>query len=446
MTRSSPPARRSAAGPARPRTTAARSSTASPRCWRAAGRSSSARSPTPRACRRPRPPSRSTRRSTAGSGTRAGPTRSPRWSAAATRWRARTSTSPPPSRRVWSTVLAPQESSFLGLVSVIAPVIATGNTVVVIASERSPLPALSLGEVLATSDLPGGVVNVLSGRTAEIAAPLAAHQDVNAIDLAGRRRRCSAKELEIAAADNLKRVVRPQPVDNWSATPGIDRLRRSWRRRRSGTRRVRWARAARRTEQPKASRTAGATRGGRAAVTGHAARRAPQWPSARLPRRPTARLDRPRSSPVTCPTTGTLPSDCACATGAVSMVVATGWKSATWVPSPLSRGSTPVPASGLGFRPATGPVDVTDGPGQRLDTGLRVDVAQRGGPGADHVHDRVGVRGRRGRAHAHRDARGREGQQRAPGGRVLGGRVSCHGCCHLLTRKVIRSTRRVVEV
>lgn len=69
------------------------------------------------------------------------------------------------------TVLAPQESSFLGLISVVAPVIATGNTVIVIASENSPLPALSLGEVLATSDLPGGVVNILSGRTAEIAAP-----------------------------------------------------------------------------------------------------------------------------------------------------------------------------------------------------------------------------------------------------------------------------------
>ncbi|WP_037861081.1 aldehyde dehydrogenase family protein [Streptomyces sp. NRRL S-340] len=120
-------------------------------------------------------------------------------------------------------VLAPQESSFLGLVSVIAPVIATGNTAVVVASERSPLPALSLGEVLATSDLPGGVVNVLSGRTAEIAAPLAAHQDVNAIDLAGADETL-AKELEIAAADNLKRVLRPQPVDDWSATPGTDRM------------------------------------------------------------------------------------------------------------------------------------------------------------------------------------------------------------------------------
>ncbi|MEU1535892.1 aldehyde dehydrogenase family protein [Streptomyces fagopyri] len=120
------------------------------------------------------------------------------------------------------TVLAPQESSFLGLVSVVAPVIATGNTAVVIASERSPLPALSLGEVLATSDLPGGVVNVLSGRTAEIAAPLAAHQDVNAIDLAGADD-VLAKELEIAAADNLKRVLRPQPVD-YAAAPGIERL------------------------------------------------------------------------------------------------------------------------------------------------------------------------------------------------------------------------------
>ncbi|WP_432157045.1 aldehyde dehydrogenase family protein [Streptomyces sp. bgisy153] len=119
-------------------------------------------------------------------------------------------------------VLAPQESSFLGLVSVIAPVIATGNTAVVIASEKSPLPALSLGEVLATSDLPGGVVNVLSGRTAEIAAPLAAHQDVNAIDLAGADETL-ATELEIAAADNLKRVLRPQPVD-YARTPGTDRM------------------------------------------------------------------------------------------------------------------------------------------------------------------------------------------------------------------------------
>ncbi|WP_328719731.1 aldehyde dehydrogenase family protein [Streptomyces sp. NBC_00247] len=125
-------------------------------------------------------------------------------------------------------VLAPQRSSFLGLVSVIAPVIATGNTAVVVASAAAPLPALSLGEVLATSDLPGGVVNLLSGATAELAAPLAAHQDVNAVDLTGADATL-AKELEIAAADNLKRVLRPQAVDgaaepDWTADPGTHRL------------------------------------------------------------------------------------------------------------------------------------------------------------------------------------------------------------------------------
>ncbi|MGP4002193.1 aldehyde dehydrogenase family protein [Streptomyces sp. 8N706] len=119
-------------------------------------------------------------------------------------------------------VLAPQDSSFLGLVSVVAPAIVTGNTVVVVASETAPLPALSLGEVLATSDLPGGVVNILSGSTAEIAKPLAAHQDVNAIDLAGADAEL-AKELETAAADNLKRVLRPSRTD-WAADPGTDRL------------------------------------------------------------------------------------------------------------------------------------------------------------------------------------------------------------------------------
>lgn len=122
------------------------------------------------------------------------------------------------------TVLAPQESSFLGLVSVLAPVIVTGNTAVLVTSEKSPLPALSLGEVLATSDVPGGVVNVLSGRTAEIAAPLAAHQDVNAIDLTGAGTDL-ATELETAAADNLKRVLRPSRTGtDWTADPGTERL------------------------------------------------------------------------------------------------------------------------------------------------------------------------------------------------------------------------------
>ncbi|MER5481215.1 aldehyde dehydrogenase family protein [Streptomyces sp. NPDC002734] len=120
-------------------------------------------------------------------------------------------------------VLAPQESSLLGLVSVLAPVIATGNTAVVVASERSPLPALSFGEVLATSDVPGGVVNVLSGRTAEIAPTLASHMDVNALDLTGADADL-ATELEVAAADNLKRVLRPRTGEDFTATPGTDRL------------------------------------------------------------------------------------------------------------------------------------------------------------------------------------------------------------------------------
>ncbi|MBC2875316.1 MULTISPECIES: aldehyde dehydrogenase family protein [Streptomyces] len=119
-------------------------------------------------------------------------------------------------------VVAPRDSSFLGLVSVIAPALAAGNTVVVVASEKAPLPALSLGEVLATSDVPGGVVNILSGRAAEIMPSLAAHQDVNAIDLAGAGAEL-ATELEAAAADNLKRVLRPQAVD-WAAAPGTKRL------------------------------------------------------------------------------------------------------------------------------------------------------------------------------------------------------------------------------
>ncbi|WP_445395464.1 aldehyde dehydrogenase family protein [Streptomyces sp. LE64] len=119
-------------------------------------------------------------------------------------------------------VLAPQESSLLGLVSVLAPVLAGGNTAVVVTSERAPLPALSLGEVLATSDVPGGTVNLLSGRTAELAAPLAAHADVNAIDLTGADPEL-ATTLEAAAADNLKRVLRPRPED-WSADPGTRRL------------------------------------------------------------------------------------------------------------------------------------------------------------------------------------------------------------------------------
>jgi acyl-CoA reductase-like NAD-dependent aldehyde dehydrogenase len=94
---------------------------------------------------------------------------------------------------------------------------------VVVAAERAPLPALSLGEVLATSDVPGGVVNILSGRTAELAAPLASHQDVNGLDLTGAAAEPAA-ELERSAADTLKRVRRPSPAEDWTTDPGTGRL------------------------------------------------------------------------------------------------------------------------------------------------------------------------------------------------------------------------------
>src|SRR5204863_9739324 len=102
-------------------------------------------------------------------------------------------------------VLAPGESGLLGLVSVLAPVIATGNTAVVVAGEAAPLAAITLAEVLATSDVPGGVVNILTGWLAELAPVLAAHMDVNAIDLTGVPAGGRA-ELERLAAGNVKRV------------------------------------------------------------------------------------------------------------------------------------------------------------------------------------------------------------------------------------------------
>ncbi len=121
-------------------------------------------------------------------------------------------------------VVAPA-GPLLGLVSVIAPIITTGNTCVVIASEAHPLTAITLGEVMATSDLPGGVVNVLTGSAAEVAPWLASHMDVNGIDLTGVTDADLATSLEVAAADNLKRVRRaPDAGVDWLATPGIDRM------------------------------------------------------------------------------------------------------------------------------------------------------------------------------------------------------------------------------
>ncbi len=108
-------------------------------------------------------------------------------------------------------IVAPQDSALLGLVSVVAPALVAGNAVVVIASEQYPLSAISLAEVLATSDVPGGVVNVLTGSPAEMAPWLAAHADVNALDLAGAGS-LEWVDLQISAADTLKRVLAPGEV------------------------------------------------------------------------------------------------------------------------------------------------------------------------------------------------------------------------------------------
>jgi acyl-CoA reductase-like NAD-dependent aldehyde dehydrogenase len=120
-------------------------------------------------------------------------------------------------------VLAPQRSSLLGLVSVLAPVLAGGNTAVVVTSRERPLPAVTLGEVLATSDVPGGVVNLLTGDAAELGPWLAEHADVDAVDLAGAGR--LAAELERSAAGTIKRVLRvPAEEPDWAADPGLSRM------------------------------------------------------------------------------------------------------------------------------------------------------------------------------------------------------------------------------
>jgi acyl-CoA reductase-like NAD-dependent aldehyde dehydrogenase len=120
--------------------------------------------------------------------------------------------------------IAPQQDSLLGLVSVIAPIITSGNTVVVIASQRRPLAAVALAEVLATSDLPGGVINILTGDPAEIAPHLAAHGDVNALDLTGAEGELRTS-LERAAAGTVKRVYAPATAPDFSTSPGTARLR-----------------------------------------------------------------------------------------------------------------------------------------------------------------------------------------------------------------------------
>jgi acyl-CoA reductase-like NAD-dependent aldehyde dehydrogenase len=121
-------------------------------------------------------------------------------------------------------VLAPPGSPLLGLISVITPVITGGNACVLIAAEEDPCVAITFAEVTATSDVPAGVINILTGRTSELAPHLAAHADVNALDLTGSDLEIRAS-LEEAAAETVKRVYIPKGEPNFAAPPGTARLR-----------------------------------------------------------------------------------------------------------------------------------------------------------------------------------------------------------------------------
>ena len=121
-------------------------------------------------------------------------------------------------------VLAPSGSPLLGLISVITPVITGGNACVLIAAEEDPCVAITFAEVTAISDVPAGVINILTGRTSELAPHLAAHADVNALDLTGSDPEVRAS-LEEAAAETVKRVYVPKGEPNFAAPPGTARLR-----------------------------------------------------------------------------------------------------------------------------------------------------------------------------------------------------------------------------
>ncbi|BDZ47684.1 aldehyde dehydrogenase family protein [Naasia aerilata] len=122
-------------------------------------------------------------------------------------------------------VIAPQTGeghSLVGFVSAVAPALVAGNTVIVVASEAAPLSAISLSEVLATSDVPGGVVNVLTGSPKEIAPWLASHADVNALDLVGAGG-LDWVQLQVDAAETLKRVLAPEDGPD-AAAPSLERI------------------------------------------------------------------------------------------------------------------------------------------------------------------------------------------------------------------------------
>ena len=119
-------------------------------------------------------------------------------------------------------LIAPQDSSLLGLIDLLGAALTTGNTVVALANETAPLPAITLSEVLATSDVPAGVVNILTGRTNEVAPWLASHMDVDAINLAGVAAE-DVRKLAGEATDNLKRVIAPKSRD-WLQTPTLEAM------------------------------------------------------------------------------------------------------------------------------------------------------------------------------------------------------------------------------
>jgi acyl-CoA reductase-like NAD-dependent aldehyde dehydrogenase len=121
--------------------------------------------------------------------------------------------------------IAPQDNIILGLTSVVAPIIMTGNAVIVMPSPSAPIPAITLAECLATSDVPGGVVNILTGAPAEVMPWLAEHADVNAIDLTGIVDNAVAEDLERIAAGTVKRVRQPKPAADWYVTPSLSRVR-----------------------------------------------------------------------------------------------------------------------------------------------------------------------------------------------------------------------------
>lgn len=119
--------------------------------------------------------------------------------------------------------LAPQETALVGLVNTIAPAIVSGNSVVALASNWYPLGAITLSEVLATSDVPAGVVNLLTGEPEEIAPWMASHADINALDLEGASEMDWA-ELEKAAAQTLKRVIRPGTFPRSESTGSLGHI------------------------------------------------------------------------------------------------------------------------------------------------------------------------------------------------------------------------------